>query len=174
VAASPAVGESLGSRSRYRLIAQPFAARKPASWRRLSHVTELATTRDSMQDEGLDNRSRKTTFGRSGGNARRSRSRNAGGRQAGSTIPLESPIQPRGDRGNGERDSLRYRHAQALGGLLSDEPGEERFSCIKPAAFRSYAARMGTPEWQDELASVLDEPGPCLMCAETGSAAPAG
>ena len=27
--------------------------------------------------------------------------------------------------------------------------------------------RMGTPEWQDELASVLDEPGPCLMCAET-------
>lgn len=62
---------------------------------------------------------------------------------------------------------LRYRHAQALGGLLSDEPGEERFSCIKPAAFRSYAARMGTPEWQEELASVLDEPGPCLMCAET-------
>jgi uncharacterized protein (DUF488 family) len=62
---------------------------------------------------------------------------------------------------------LRYRHAQALGGLLSDEPGEERFSCIRPAPFRSYAARMGTPEWQEELASVLDEPGPCLMCAET-------
>ena len=62
---------------------------------------------------------------------------------------------------------LRYRHARALGGLLSDEPGEERFACIKPAAFRSYAARMGAPEWQEELASVLDEPDPCLMCAET-------
>jgi uncharacterized protein (DUF488 family) len=62
---------------------------------------------------------------------------------------------------------LRYRHAQALGGLLSDEPGEERFSCIKTAAFRSYAARMGTPAWQEELASVLAEPAPGLMCAET-------
>jgi uncharacterized protein (DUF488 family) len=62
---------------------------------------------------------------------------------------------------------LRYRHAQALGGLLSGEPGEERFSCIKTAAFRSYAARMGSAEWQQELASVLQEPEPCLMCAET-------
>jgi uncharacterized protein (DUF488 family) len=62
---------------------------------------------------------------------------------------------------------LRYRHAQVLGGLLRDEPGEERFSCIKTAAFRSYAARMGTPEWGEELASVLEEPDPCLMCAET-------
>lgn len=62
---------------------------------------------------------------------------------------------------------LRYRHAQALGGLLSDEPGEERFSCIEPAPFRSYAARMGRSEWQEELASVLGEPDPCLMCAET-------
>lgn len=62
---------------------------------------------------------------------------------------------------------LRYRPAQPLGGLLTDQPGEERFSCIEPAGFRSYAARMGTPEWQKELASVLCEPDPCLMCAET-------
>ncbi len=62
---------------------------------------------------------------------------------------------------------IRYRHAQALGGLLTDEPGEERFPCIETAALRSYAARMGTEGWQGELASVLTEPAPCLMCAET-------
>lgn len=62
---------------------------------------------------------------------------------------------------------LRYLHAGSLGGLLSNEPGEERFACIRTAAFRSYAARMGTPEWQEALAAVLAEPAPCLMCAET-------
>ena len=60
-----------------------------------------------------------------------------------------------------------YRHAEALGGRLSGEPGEERFACIREPAFRSYAARMGTHEWQEALASVLAEPAPCLMCAET-------
>ena len=34
-----------------------------------------------------------------------------------------------------------YRHAVALGGRRSAEPGEERFGCIRVAAFRSYAAR---------------------------------
>jgi uncharacterized protein (DUF488 family) len=62
---------------------------------------------------------------------------------------------------------IRYRHVEALGGRLSGEPGEERFACIRTAAFRSYAARMGTPEWQDALAAVLGEPAPCFMCAET-------
>jgi uncharacterized protein (DUF488 family) len=62
---------------------------------------------------------------------------------------------------------LRYRHARALGGLLSGEPGEERFSCVRTAAFRSYAARMGSAGWQQELASALEEQDPCLMCAET-------
>lgn len=62
---------------------------------------------------------------------------------------------------------VRYRHAGALGGLLSDEPGEGRFPCIRTAAFRSYAARMGTTEWQEALADALAEPVPCLMCAET-------
>jgi uncharacterized protein (DUF488 family) len=60
-----------------------------------------------------------------------------------------------------------YRHAVELGGRRSGEPGEERFTCIGTAAFRSYAARMGAPEWQDALGEALAEPVPCLMCAET-------
>jgi uncharacterized protein (DUF488 family) len=60
-----------------------------------------------------------------------------------------------------------YRHAVELGGRRSAEPGEERFACIQTAAFRSYAARMGTDGWQDALDAVLAEPAPCLMCAET-------
>ena len=62
---------------------------------------------------------------------------------------------------------IRYRHVEALGGRLRGEPGEERFRCIRTAAFRSYAARMGTAEWQDALASALAEPAPCFLCAET-------
>jgi uncharacterized protein (DUF488 family) len=62
---------------------------------------------------------------------------------------------------------IRYRHVEALGGRLSGEPGEERFGCIRTAAFRGYAARMGSPEWQEGLAAALDEPAPCFMCAET-------
>ena len=60
-----------------------------------------------------------------------------------------------------------YRHAVELGGRRSGEPGEERFLCMGTAAFRSYAARMGVPEWQDALGEALAEPVPCLMCAET-------
>lgn len=66
-----------------------------------------------------------------------------------------------------ERAGIAYRHAVELGGRLSGEPGEERFGCIRVAAFRSYAARMGTPEWQAALSRALAEPSPCLMCAET-------
>jgi uncharacterized protein (DUF488 family) len=62
---------------------------------------------------------------------------------------------------------VRYRHAVELGGRLSGEPGAERFPCIRVAAFRSYAARMGTEEWQRALEEALAEPAPCLMCAET-------
>ena len=62
---------------------------------------------------------------------------------------------------------IAYRHAVELGGRLSDEPGEERFACIRTAAFRSYAARMGTREWQHALSAALAEPSPCFMCAET-------
>jgi uncharacterized protein (DUF488 family) len=66
-----------------------------------------------------------------------------------------------------EAAGIRYRHVEALGGRLSGEPGEERFGCIRTAAFRSFAGRMCTPEWQQALASALEEPAPCFLCAET-------
>ncbi|HJU36926.1 MAG TPA: DUF488 domain-containing protein [Gaiellaceae bacterium] len=66
-----------------------------------------------------------------------------------------------------EGAGIAYRHAVELGGRRSGEAGEERFGCIQVAAFRSYAARMGTPEWQEALTAALAEPGPCFMCAET-------
>ncbi|HEX2496924.1 MAG TPA: DUF488 domain-containing protein [Gaiellaceae bacterium] len=64
-------------------------------------------------------------------------------------------------------EGIAYRHAEALGGRLRNEPGEERFACLRVAAFRSYAARMGSTEWQEALASALAEPRLCFMCAET-------
>jgi uncharacterized protein (DUF488 family) len=66
-----------------------------------------------------------------------------------------------------EHAGIDYRHAVELGGRRSGEPGEERFGCIEVAAFRSYAARMGTPEWQEALAAALAQPTPCFLCAET-------
>ncbi len=60
-----------------------------------------------------------------------------------------------------------YRHAVELGGRRSEEPGEERFPCLRVAAFRSYAARMGTEPWQEALTRALAEPSRCFMCAET-------
>jgi uncharacterized protein (DUF488 family) len=60
---------------------------------------------------------------------------------------------------------IAYRHAVALGGLRTGEIGEERFMCL--GAFASYAARMGTVEWQESLATALAEPDPVFMCAET-------
>jgi uncharacterized protein (DUF488 family) len=66
-----------------------------------------------------------------------------------------------------EAAGIAYRHAVELGGRRSGEHGAERFACIGSPAFRSYAARMGRPEWQAALASALTEPVPCLMCAET-------
>jgi len=65
------------------------------------------------------------------------------------------------------KGGIEYRHAVELGGRLSGEPGEERFPCLRVAAFRSYAARIATAQWQDALAATLSEPAPCLMCAET-------
>ena len=66
-----------------------------------------------------------------------------------------------------EDEGMGYRHALELGGRRSGEPGEERFSCIEVAAFRSYAARMATPVWQEALGAALAEPAPCFLCAET-------
>jgi uncharacterized protein (DUF488 family) len=62
---------------------------------------------------------------------------------------------------------LEYRHAVELGGRRSEGAGEERFSCIRVAAFRSYAARMGLQEWQRALGAALTASAPCFMCAET-------
>jgi uncharacterized protein (DUF488 family) len=66
-----------------------------------------------------------------------------------------------------EETGIAYVHAVELGGRLSGEPGEERFECIRVAAFRSYAARMGTPGWQSALEQALSRPTPCFLCAET-------
>jgi uncharacterized protein (DUF488 family) len=62
---------------------------------------------------------------------------------------------------------ITYRHAVELGGRRSGEPGEDDFGCIRVAAFRSYAARMGSDEWQAALTEELAQPTPCFMCAET-------
>ncbi len=72
--------------------------------------------------------------------------------------PLQAAL---GDAGIG------YRHAVELGGRRSGEPGEDDFGCIRVAAFRSYAARMRSTEWQTALEAELAQPGPCFMCAET-------
>lgn len=66
-----------------------------------------------------------------------------------------------------EEAAITYRHAVELGGRRSGEPGEDEFACIRPAAFRSYAARMRSSAWQDALARELAQPSPCFMCAET-------
>jgi uncharacterized protein (DUF488 family) len=66
-----------------------------------------------------------------------------------------------------EAAGIAYRHAEELGGRRSGESGEERFACIRVAAFRSYVARIGTEAWQEALAQALAEPAPCFMCAET-------
>jgi uncharacterized protein (DUF488 family) len=66
-----------------------------------------------------------------------------------------------------EDQGIAYRHAIELGGRLAGEPGEDAFGCIRVAAFRSYAARMGTELWQAALAAAIAEPAPCFMCSET-------
>jgi uncharacterized protein (DUF488 family) len=66
-----------------------------------------------------------------------------------------------------EERGITYRHAVELGGRLAGEPGEDRFDCLRVAAFRSYAARMGTERWQEALAGALAQPMLCFMCSET-------
>jgi uncharacterized protein (DUF488 family) len=62
---------------------------------------------------------------------------------------------------------IAYVHSEALGGRRRGEAGEERFGCIRTPAFRSYAARMGSPPFHEALTEALAYPAPCLMCAET-------
>lgn len=59
---------------------------------------------------------------------------------------------------------IAYRHAEALGGRRR---GGDEFACIRVAAFRGYAAWMGTSEFAAALADALARPEPCFMCAET-------
>jgi uncharacterized protein (DUF488 family) len=66
-----------------------------------------------------------------------------------------------------EAAGIEYRHEVELGGRRSGEPGEEQFACLRVAAFRSYAARMAAPEWQEALARSLEAERPCFLCAET-------
>lgn len=64
-----------------------------------------------------------------------------------------------------EAADIVYRHAVELGGRRAGEPGEERFACL--LTFASYAARMGSDEWQASLTQALAVPRPAFMCAET-------
>jgi uncharacterized protein (DUF488 family) len=66
-----------------------------------------------------------------------------------------------------EAAGIAYRHEVELGGRRSGEPGEEQFACLRVAAFRSYAARMASPAWQEALTRTLELPAPCVLCAET-------
>jgi uncharacterized protein (DUF488 family) len=60
-----------------------------------------------------------------------------------------------------------YLHAPDLGGRRSNVPGEDRFSCLRVPAFRSYAAWMSSHAWEQALAAALGRENPCFMCAET-------
>jgi uncharacterized protein (DUF488 family) len=60
-----------------------------------------------------------------------------------------------------------YVHEPDLGGRRSGIAGEERFACLRVAAFRSYAAWMSSSAWQEAVAEALRRPNPCFMCAET-------
>ena len=64
-----------------------------------------------------------------------------------------------------EAAGIAYVHAEALGGRRSG--GGDRFPCIRVAAFRSYAAWMGTEDFQAALAASFARPAVCFMCAET-------
>lgn len=66
-----------------------------------------------------------------------------------------------------ESVGIAYVHSPDLGGRRSRIAGEDRFDCLRVAAFRSYAAWMSSPEWQAGLAAALDGENPCFMCAES-------
>ncbi len=62
---------------------------------------------------------------------------------------------------------VEYRHELELGGRRGGEPGEERYGCLRVAAFRSYVARLATVPVHEALARSLEAERPCFMCAET-------
>ena len=54
---------------------------------------------------------------------------------------------------------IEYRHEVDLGGLRENEPGEERFACIRLPAFRSYAQKvyLGSDEAKAWAPGILDK-----------------
>ena len=66
-----------------------------------------------------------------------------------------------------EREAIAYVHLPDLGGRRSGVLGEDRFACLRVAAFRSYAAWMSSSEWQRGIVQALGLASPCFMCAET-------
>lgn len=66
-----------------------------------------------------------------------------------------------------DRAAIAYVHLPDLGGRRSGVPGEERFTCLRVPAFRSYAAWMSSSEWQQAITDALGRDNPCFMCAET-------
>jgi uncharacterized protein (DUF488 family) len=66
-----------------------------------------------------------------------------------------------------KRAGIAYVHAPDLGGRRSGVAGEDRFTCLRIPAFRSYAAWMSSNEWKRAIAGTLGLASPCYMCAET-------
>ena len=94
--------------------------------------------------------------------------RNAYRRQALSGLATKSSVQPgtsSRQRSSGPESSTATQSSSAGGSAASR--ARRRSPASDVPAFRSYAARMGTPAWQQALADELAQPTPCFMCAET-------
>src|SRR5437764_12376779 len=154
-------------------MAQPFSARKPASSRSPSQLT-VAATCASLPESGDSMRVRVFTIGHGTRSAEELVMRL---QEASAETVIDVRRFP-GSRRNPQFNQaplmetltaagIAYRDAEELGGRRSNEPGEERFSCIRVAAFRSYAGRMAAESWQRALEVALGETGRCFMCAGT-------
>jgi uncharacterized protein (DUF488 family) len=68
-----------------------------------------------------------------------------------------------------EVESIRYTHLPGLGGLRKPQPDSEN-TAWRNASFRGYADYMGTPEFEQNLESLIElvdsEPAVAIMCAE--------
>ena len=155
------------------LIAHPFSARNAASSRSPSQLT-VAATPPPLPETGDSIRVRVFTIG----HGTRSAEELLACLQAAGVRTLVDVRRFPGSRRNPQFNQaaladtmgaakINYRHVEELGGRRSREPHEERFLCLRVGGFRSYAARMGTPPWQQAFAGALAEAVPCFMCAET-------
>jgi uncharacterized protein (DUF488 family) len=66
--------------------------------------------------------------------------------------------------------SIAYTHSAGLGGLRKPRTGSENMAW-RNDSFRGYADYMGTPEFEENLASLIElaenEPAVAIMCAES-------